>query len=216
MFGLDVADAYAPELHLDGVVAGAPPSQFEAIYAFLAGSPYQYYLYMAGAGFNIAYGNATAPLSEVMTAEGQALLPILGQGCSGYLGGMLNNYSLASIVPKDPFTLPTWKPLLEANDPANFTSPSSAPLLIIQGGADEQIPVVTTQLLEQHECSIGQDVERWIYPGQSHSGVISVSIDDMITWIGDRFSGGANPDPYVPTGGTGSPDGPPTTTTCPA
>jgi alpha-beta hydrolase superfamily lysophospholipase len=215
MFGLDVADSYAPELHLEGVVAGAPPSQFEAIYAFLTGSPFQYYLFMAGAGFNIAYGNAKAPLSQVMTPEGQSLLPVLGQGCSSYLAEQLNHIPVASIVPKDPFTIPTWKPLLEANDPGSFTTPSTAPLLIIQGGADEQIPVVTTQLLEQHECSIGQDVERWIYPGQSHSGVIGVSIDDMVTWIGDRFNGDANPDPYVPTGGTGTPDGPPTTTTCP-
>ena len=214
MFGLDAADSYAPDLHLDGVVAGAPPSQFEAIYAFLTGSPFQYYLFMAGAGLNVAYGNAIAPLSQVMTPEGQSLLPILGQGCSGYLAQHLNQLSLASIVPKDPFTIPAWKPLLEANDPGNFTTPSTAPLLIIQGGADEQIPVVTTQLLEQHECSIGQDVERWIYPGQSHSGVISVSLNDMITWIGDRFNGVPNPDPYVPTGGTGTPNGPPTTTTC--
>ena len=116
-------------------------------------------------------------------------------------------------MPKDPFTIPAWKPLLEANDPGNFTTPSTAPLLIIQGGADEQIPVVTTQLLEQHECSIGQDVERWIYPGQSHAGVIGVSMDDMVTWIGDRFAGDPNPDPYVPTGTT-APNGPPTTTTC--
>ena len=213
MFGLNIAASYAPELHLDGVVAGAPPSQFEAIYAFLTGSPFQYYLFMAGAGFNVAYGNAIAPLSDVITPEGQALLPILGQGCADFLAEQLNQIPLASIVPQDPFTVPNWKPLLQANDPGNFTTPSSAPLLIIQGGADEQIPVVTTQLLEQHECSIGQDVERWIYPGQSHAGVIPVSMNDMVTWIGDRFAGGPNPDPYVPTGTSGT-NGPPTTTSC--
>jgi len=212
MFGLDIAGTYAPELHLEGVVAGAPPSQFEAIYAFLAGSPYQFYLFMAGAGFNLAYGNATAPLSQVVTPQGMSLLPILGQGCFGYLQSTLNQYSLATIVPKDPFTVPAWKPLLQANDPANFTVPSAAPLLIIQGGSDEQIPVATTQLLQQHECSIGQGVERWIYPGQSHSGVIPVSIDDMVHWIGDRFTGVPNPDPYIPVGTPPAPA--PTYTTC--
>ncbi|MGH9080821.1 MAG: lipase family protein [Acidimicrobiales bacterium] len=214
MFGLNIADSYAPDLHLDGVVAGAPPSQFQFIYAFLTGSPFQFYLFMAGAGFNVAYGNAIAPLSAVITATGQSLLPILGQGCSDYLAAQLNHVPLASIVPADPFTVPSWQPLLTANDPGSFTTPSTAPLLIIQGGADEQIPVATTQLLEQHECSIGQDVERWIYPGQSHAGVIPVSMADMVTWIGDRFSGNPNPDPYVPTGTSGT-NGPPTTTTCP-
>ena len=213
VFGLDIAASYAPEIHLDGVVAGAPPSQFEAIYAFLTASPFQFYLFMAGAGFNVAYGNTIAPLSEIITPKGQSLLPIVGQGCSDFLAQKLNQIPLASIVPKDPFTVPSWKTLLQANDPGNFTTPSTAPLLIIQGGSDEQIPVITTQLLKQHECSIGQDVERWIYPGQSHAGVIPVSMTDMVTWMTDRFAGGPNPDPYVPTGTSGY-NGPPTTTEC--
>jgi hypothetical protein len=73
-------------------------------------------------------------------------------------------------------------------------------LLIIQGGNDEQIPVASTQILANHLCNLGQILQRWIYPGQSHAGVIGPSAGDMIHWIGDRFAGGANPDPYVPTG----------------
>ncbi len=61
----------------------------------------------------------------------------------------------------------------------------------------------TTKLLETHECSIGQDVERWVYPGQSHAGVIPVSMADMVHWISDRFSGIVAPDPYRPVGQPG-------------
>ncbi len=75
-------------------------------------------------------------------------------------------------------------------------------LLIIQGGADEQIPVVTTQLLKEHEWPIGEDVER-VYPVRSHSGVIPVSMSDMIHCIADRFAGVSNPDPYQPVGQAG-------------
>jgi hypothetical protein len=203
MFGLDIGDSYASDLDLKGVVAGAPPSQFQDIYTFLKTSPFRYYLFMAGAGFNAAYGNAAAPLDQVITAKGISLLPVLSKGCSDYIAKETNGYPLAEIVKTDPFTVPAWKKLLVANDPGNFTTPSSAPLLIIQGGADEQIPVVTTQLLKDHECSIGQDVERWVYPGQSHAGVIPVSMGDMVHWIADRFSGVADPDPYQPTGQTG-------------
>jgi hypothetical protein len=71
---------------------------------------------------------------------------------------------------------------------------------MIQGGNDEQIPVVSTQLLARHLCGIHQVLQRWIYPGQSHSGVIAPSSGDMIHWMADRFAGGANPDPYKPTG----------------
>jgi dienelactone hydrolase len=97
------------------------------------------------------------------------------------------------------------------NDPENFASASPVPLLMIQGGNDEQIPVVSTQILAQHLCKVGQDLERWIYPGQSHAGVIKPSGPDMIKWIADRFAGVTSPDPYQPTGLPGI-----QTTTCPS
>jgi hypothetical protein len=71
---------------------------------------------------------------------------------------------------------------------------------MIQGGNDEQIPVASTQLLADHLCGIGQDLERWIYPGRSHAGVIEPSAQDMVQWISDRFAEKANPDPYQPKG----------------
>ena len=59
---------------------------------------------------------------------------------------------------------------------------------------------MSTQILASHLCDLHQVVQRWIYPGQSHAGVIGPSFNDMAQWIADRFAGGANPDPYVPTG----------------
>jgi pimeloyl-ACP methyl ester carboxylesterase len=200
MFALHIGPTYAPELHLQGVVAGAPPSQFFAIYQFLQTSPYRYYLLMAAGGFNAAYGDKAAPLNEVLTRLGMSLLPDLAKGCSDYIATATDKYSLAQITKADPFTIPAWRTLLNENDPGTFTAASPAPLLIIQGGNDEQIPVPSTALLATHLCSLGQDLERWIYPGQSHAGVIAPSANDMIHWIADRFTGGSNPDPYVPTG----------------
>ncbi|MGO9877298.1 MAG: lipase family protein [Acidimicrobiia bacterium] len=200
MFALHIGAAYAPALQLQGVVAGAPPSQFSLIYDFLKNSPYRYYLLMAAGGFNAAYGNVAAPLDEVLTPLGLHDIGDLSKGCTGYLSQQLSNVPTATLVKADPFTVPAWKKLLVANDPESFTTPSAAPLLIIQGGDDEQIPVVSTQILAKHLCNIGQDLERWIYPGQSHAGVIGPSADDMIHWIADRFANGSNPDPYMPTG----------------
>ena len=37
--------------------------------------------------------------------------------------------------------MPEWAKLLEDNDPGKFTGAAQEPLLIIQGGNDEQIPV---------------------------------------------------------------------------
>jgi alpha-beta hydrolase superfamily lysophospholipase len=191
MFALNIGSSYAPDLKLDGVVAGAPPSQFGLIYNFLLTSPYRFYLFMAAGGFNAAYGNKAAPLPEVLTSKAMGLLPDLEKGCSSYLQRTIDPYSIKSLVKTNPYDVPAWKKVLQANDPANFTTPSDAPLLILQGGNDEQIPVVSTQLLATHSCSIGQATQRWIYPGQSHAGVIPIYMPDMIQWISTRFS--ANP-----------------------
>jgi pimeloyl-ACP methyl ester carboxylesterase len=211
MFALNIASRYAPELHLKGVVAGAPPSQFYAIYQFLQTSPYRYYLFMAAGGFNAAYGNKAAPLTQVLTPLGIGLLPDLDKGCSDYVSSVTSKYTLAQLTKGNPFDIPAWKTLLNENDPGAFTTASAAPLLIIQGGSDEQIPVVSTALLAKHLCGLGQDLERWIYPGQSHAGVIGPSAVDMVHWIADRFAGGPDPDPYKPIGLPGV-----MTTTCPA
>jgi len=200
MFALNIGAEYAPDLHLKGVVAGAPPSQFYAIYQFLRTSPYRYYLFMAAAGFNAAYGDKAAPLNEVLTPLGMKLLPDLEKGCSDYIASVTSPYSLTQITNADPIDVPAWKILIDENDPESFTTATPVPLLMIQGGSDEQIPVISTQILATHLCGLGQDLERWIYPGQSHAGVIAPSANDMIHWIADRFAGGANPDSYVPTG----------------
>ncbi|MDR3647760.1 MAG: lipase family protein [Acidimicrobiales bacterium] len=200
MFALHIASSYAPGLHLKGVVAGAPPSQFYAIYQFLKTSPYRYYLFMAAGGFNAAYGDKAAPLDQVLTPLAVTLLPDLDKGCSDYVGQVTSKYTLSQLTKGDPIDIPTWKTLMNANDPGTFTTAGPVPLLIIQGGSDEQIPVVSTALLADHLCTLGQDLERWIYPGQSHAGVIAPSANDMVHWISDRFAGGPDPDPYAPTG----------------
>jgi hypothetical protein len=73
-------------------------------------------------------------------------------------------------------------------------------VLIIQGGNDEQIPVASSQLLFGQLCAINQVTQRWIYPGQSHAGVIGPSFPDMLHWINDRFAGDPVPDATPPTG----------------
>jgi fermentation-respiration switch protein FrsA (DUF1100 family) len=213
MFVDHIAPKYAPDLTLKGVVAGAPPSQFKYIDGFLKTSPYAFYLLMVAYGFNAYYGNSAAPLNKVLTEAGEKLIADVttrvhtASQCTSILAAAVAKYVKAKEFSKiqiaDPFTVSKWKRLLVENDPGAFTSKSSVPLLIIQGGADEQIPVPTTLLLYKHLCSLGQITQRWIYPGQSHAGVIAPSFADMLHWIADRFAGGPNPDPYVPVGEPG-------------
>jgi fermentation-respiration switch protein FrsA (DUF1100 family) len=199
---------YAPKLNLRGVVAGAPPSQFPFLYSFLVTSPFDYYLLMVAGSYNSYYGNKKAPLASIMTAQAEALIPQLDSGCSSYVKGVVDaavattpHHTLADLIPQNPFTVKKWAKLLSANDPESFKKKTSTPLLIIQGGNDEQIPVISTQILQSHLCKIRQPTERWVYSGQSHAGVILPSFFDMLHWIGDRFTSTSKVDPYVPTAG---------------
>ena len=81
MFTDQIGPTYAPELHMKGVVAGAPPSQFKLIYDFLQTSPFRYYLIMAAGGLNTAYGDTAAPLDQILTPTGVALIPKLDTSC---------------------------------------------------------------------------------------------------------------------------------------
>jgi hypothetical protein len=214
MFVDHLAPSYAPELSLKGVVAGAPPSQFAFLYGALKTSPFAYYLIMAAAGLHAYYGNTLAPLSLVMTAKAISFLPDLNTSCSKIAADVapyVTSGNFAALVKADPYSVPAWKKLLRANDPGTFVKKTSVPLLMIQGGADEQIPVISTQILNSQMCAIGQTTQRWIYPGQSHAGVIGVSYLDMVKWLSNRLAGVATPDPYVPVGLSGVT---PTTQSC--
>jgi pimeloyl-ACP methyl ester carboxylesterase len=200
IFALHIADSWAPELHLVGVVAGAPPSQLHLVYQALQGSPFKYYLLMAAAGFNAAYGDQDAPLDKVLTPKGIDVLSEVDKGCSSNIANATANARASELMSADPATVPEWAKLLNDNDPGTFAAPSKEPLLIIQGGNDEQIPVVSTQLLFDQLCKIQQVEQRWIYPGQSHAGVIAPSLPDMVHWINDRFADQPAPDPVAPTG----------------
>jgi alpha-beta hydrolase superfamily lysophospholipase len=201
MFALNIADAYAPDLHLEGDIAGAPPSQFDHLYSQLRTSPNGFFLLMIAVGLNSAYGDAAAPLDELLTPAGTAMARQLETVClSDVEAARLSRISYPDMIKPDPFTRRGWRSVLMANDPQSVETASATPLLIVQGGADTLIVPSSTQTLAKHLCGIGQSVERWVYPAQSHAGALVASAGDVIHWIVDQFTGVANPDLYVPTG----------------
>jgi alpha-beta hydrolase superfamily lysophospholipase len=195
-----VAEEWAPELDLVGVVAGAPPSQLQLLNAALQASPFRHYIGMVAAGFNAAYGDGGAPLDDVLTPAGLEWLDQVDELCSADLGRASIDLDFSTIQKADPATVPAWDALLEENDPGRFTTPIPAPLLVIHGGSDEQIPTASSGLLFTQLCAIDQVAQRWVYPEQTHAGVVVASLGDMVTWIGHRFAGEPAPDPMQPVG----------------
>jgi pimeloyl-ACP methyl ester carboxylesterase len=200
MFAGHIAKTYAPEIELVADVAGAPPSQLLLVNAALQTSPYKHYIAMVAAAMNAAYGDQKADLTQVLTPEGLDFLKNMDTMCSSDLGKAAAGLDFTKLQKADPATIPSWNQLLKDNDPGTFTAPIPVPLLIIHGGNDEQIPVVSSALLFDQLCKIGQVEQRWVFAGQSHAGVIAPSFTSMMTWIGNRFAGKPMPDPIAPTG----------------
>ena len=199
MFAGHIAASWAPELNLKGVVAGAPPSQMLLINAALQKSPFKYYIGMAAAGLNAAYGDTLAPLESVLTPAGLEWLNNVDEGCTGYLGSVSSGVDFSTLQKADPASVPEWNTLLQQNDPGTFTESFDAPLLIIHGGNDEQIPVVVSKLMFDTLCGLGQTETRWVFPGQSHAGDIIPSAPAMLDWMSDRFGGVPDSGEIVPT-----------------
>lgn len=184
LFANQIAADWAPELDVVGTVAGAPPSQLSFIADALQGGPFQHYILMAGAGWAEAFG---ADLSLVASPAALELLPAVDEVCSDGLAAVFNAIPPEDLLLVDPATVEPWASLLVENDPGFVVGAS--PVLIIHGEQDEQIPLVSSELLVERMCGIGQVVERRTYPGQSHAGVIAPSFADMVAWIDDRLAG---------------------------
>ncbi len=184
LFANQIASTWAPELEVLGTVAGAPPSQLTLIAAALKNSPFRFYLGMVAAGWAAAYPDAHP--ADVLTPLGLERLAQVDEGCSSALARAWSDVPYDALVKADPATVKPWAALLVKNDPGLVVGES--PVLIIHGEQDEQIPVISSKMLLDRMCGIGQVVERRTYPG-SHAGVIAPSLPDMLAWIDARIAG---------------------------
>jgi len=185
LFANQIAKEWAPDLDVVGTVAGAPPSQLSLIAVALRNSPYRFYLGMVAAGWSAAYPDADTSL--VLSPLGVERLQLVDEGCSGDLAAAWNDVPYDDLITADPSQVEPWASLLIENDPGFELGES--PILVIHGEADEQIPLVTSQMLLDRMCGIGQVVERRTFAGQSHSGVIAPSMPGMLQWIDGRLAG---------------------------
>ncbi len=195
MFTGQLQPTYAPELEMIGVVAGAPPSQLARLNDALIGGDFQGYLLMTAAGLVAA--DDSLHLDDVLSPLAIELSDVIESGCTAEIFEAFNplDYDDVTIV-DDPFALPEWGAAVRAND--TNLQPVEVPLLIIHGGADEQIPVETSAMLFEQLCQFetqGPTV-RNVYEGQTHAGVLSTfaAVPDLLFWVQARFDAEVAPD----------------------
>ena len=196
LWAAQVAGRYAPELHLAGIAAAAPPTDLKAnltggtnplIKALLTA--------LTAASWSQAYD---VPLSTILGPLGQDLARRLARNCVttdpvalrtkiGLLrfARLLANVDISQSRP--------WAELLHRNS----VQPSglSVPVFIAQGTADPVVaPSVTRRFVQQLCRSRSVPVRYYQVEGGDHFSIGKRSANATLQWFADRFTGKAAPD----------------------
>ena len=177
----------APELNLVGVGAGAPPSQFPLLKAFLMDGAFQGYLVMVAAAFAEVYDELS--LETIVEPEYLPLVEELELGCTGHIFDIFNPIPFADLTSVDDiFADPEWNARLIQNDTNQV--PNQTPVVILHGDQDEQIPAISSQILLDQICALEghEHIERILYEGHTHGSAPGAYWADLLAWMDARVS----------------------------
>jgi fermentation-respiration switch protein FrsA (DUF1100 family) len=185
LFAGELAPSYDGPLTLRGVSAIAPASNVDLLAPMIPGTPGQGYLVMALYGL-AAVQPSFDPLTVLAPPAGQRV-PVLQSGC---LLEILERYQ--SLEPQD-LLVNGALPQTVVDRLAHYDNPAqaapSAPILLIQGTADEAVPydITAGPLLTQLQ-SYSQPVRFVPLEGETHDGAVFASVNLVANWIATRFT----------------------------
>lgn len=185
IFAAQVAKEWAPELDVRGAAAGAPPSEFRSLSATVGGGSTLGYFAMITAGVSAAI--PSADLGDILTDDAIELLEIVERECTGAVLRAFSGKAASEIVANDPSSVPAWEEAIAAIDPGH--TKSEVPLWVFHGADDELVPARGSEVLFERLCGLGQTIERKVYPGQNHGGVVTAALGDLLAWLDARLAG---------------------------
>jgi pimeloyl-ACP methyl ester carboxylesterase len=190
LFAGQIAQAYAPELYLAGVVAVAPYASLTELVPAVPKSrpdPDAGFAAMALDAWSSTYGDL--PLDTVLTKAALNHAASMASACSDAVAAAFDG------APADLLFRPGWSgnPVVRADDAANQPgrSPISAPVLVVQGTADVLIPYAdTTSLVTDGLCRGQHDTVRYVsITGAGHDGALQDGQTIITQWITRRMAG---------------------------
>ena len=181
----ELAPTYAPDANVAGAVAGAPASELKLMGTALRTSPFFGYIFMAAAGFKAAYPELD--LSTIFTPVGLAAVEQASdqsgtETIEAYRGHDPNQYLKADPGSTEPFAS-----LLEENSPG--VRSTTVPIFMYHGEADEQVPVIASELVLERYCANGTTAYRRTWAGADHVGVVSLALPEIERYLDARIAG---------------------------
>ncbi|MDA8439546.1 MAG: prolyl oligopeptidase family serine peptidase, partial [Propionibacterium sp.] len=188
LFAGQLAADYTPEQRIVGVVAAAPVTWLTGIAsaASTTSAPVNSDVLLAIVSWSRTYPHL--PLNTLLTPSAIANIGQLTAMCDDAVTtAYLHTPSSAVFLPATA-TNPELVALGQANTPGAL--PTTAPILIVQGTADNEVPIPDTTSFVQHLCTTQPDrLTYTTYHGATHNGVLTAAQPQILNWIAARFAG---------------------------
>ncbi|QAY74208.1 hypothetical protein ET445_13620 [Agromyces protaetiae] len=188
-----LADAYAPDLDIQGVASLAPASNLPGLVGNLdiipGGSVFGSYIMSA---YSRIYPDVT--MRDYVRPGAEAIVRQMAERClaePGVFVSLLDVLALSNdpvIFSKDPTTGPMGVRLEENTPPPTI----SAPLLLGQGAADQLVIPSAQDAYVEGLCGAGQQVDYRLYAGRDHVPLVepdSPLVPDLFAWTEARLAG---------------------------
>jgi alpha-beta hydrolase superfamily lysophospholipase len=185
LFANQIATGYDGNLVLKGSASIAPVSGIPSLATLIPGTPIQGYLVMGLYG--LAAVDATFNPNSVLATQAKTKQAVLTSGCLNEILASYQNLTASQLLVGGALPASVVTKLTKNDEPAQTTT--TAPVLVVQGDADETIPRDLTfyGLLPQLEAYAPPVTYTEVAGGTHDSAVIS-SATDVATWLAARFA----------------------------
>ncbi len=193
LFAGQLAGAYAPDIRLIGVAAAAPATNLADLLEHdLDSSGGKNLLAMTLYSWSEVFG---APIENVVTPEAMPTVDSLANVCLESVADLPARLLSGRTLSKDFLSvsnitaLQPWKSLMTANTVG--TLPPALPVLLVQGDADDTIPLAVTKTYMESLCKAGSTVRLSVLSGVGHLNAAKKGASDFVAWLDQLASDAA-------------------------
>ncbi|WP_250029639.1 alpha/beta fold hydrolase [Paractinoplanes maris] len=185
LFANELAPSYDGALTLRGVSAIAPVSNADLFAPLIPGTPAQGYLVMALFGLQAV--DPTVNPNTLLAAPARQRTGVLQSGCLTQILTAYENLTASELLVGGALPASVITKLSRTANPAQKAP--SAPILLVQGTADEAVPyVITAGPLLTQLSAYNEPVQFVELDGATHDGAVFQSTTLVGDWIAGRFS----------------------------
>ncbi len=188
LFAGQLAASYTPEQRIVGVVAAAPVTWMTgtAPAAAATSEPVNADVLLTVVSWSRTYPGL--PLDQLLTPSAMAGIGQLTTMCDTAVTDAYARTPSAAVFLPGAATNPVLVALGRANTPGAVPTP--APILIVQGSADDEVDISGTTSFVTHVCATQPNrLTYTVYPGATHNGVLTAARTEILGWIAARFAG---------------------------